>query len=265
MIALPNYASPQACNLVSWYPLGNTDSSDKIAFDRAQARHNLTLYTSASAPLTLEPGLCGLSRRCGRSVVQHYHTNGALNIPNNRINASGEMSISCWVYFNSAPSFMNIFGNANHLSGGQWGVLYADYSLYPTFATTGNTTVNLTNSVAVTTGVWTHYCGTAGKRGVNLYQNGRLIASSGTSQTFSVCSMDWYIGGTGLNGTAYQLDGRIMDCRIYDRALMPEEVHAMYGRGRWDLWLSPMDVSAKAASTSTKYSWWAWNRYGAVA
>lgn len=64
------------------------------------------------------------------------------------------------------------------------------------------------------------------------YQNAQEAANTGAEATVSADASFW-LGGSGTGGTdpVYFLDGRLTDCRIYNRALSASEVGNLYLQG----------------------------------
>lgn len=248
MIALPNPNSWQSKDLVSWWPLGTSDTTDAIAFDRGAAKTHLVQYNVAT---TVAPGKCFVnSRVIGRSSPQHYYCNtGGTSRTNSLLSAAKQATLAFWFYPITAPSFMALLGNANHTAGGQYITTYVDYALKLTCATFGSGGQLCVEAGTIPTGQWHFVVATAGAGGVRLYRNGANTATNTLSPVFSAFNQNWYIGGTGLNGTAYQLNGNIFDCRVYAREFNQSEAMAM-SANPWELWTQPQFTFGKRAAAT---------------
>lgn len=96
--------------------------------------------------------------------------------------------------------------------------------------TSGSVYSAYTNS-AVSTGVWYHVVGVKNGTDIKIYVNGTDTDTTGA--TFSGTLVDGdsnlAIGGSGIADK--QMDGRVDDFRIYDRALTQDEITGLYNLG----------------------------------
>lgn len=84
---------------------------------------------------------------------------------------------------------------------------------------------SVTDSSAISTSTWIHYCGTYNGSTVRLYRDGSQVASTSASFTLNTASSEMMVGKT--TGGSNYWHGLIDDIRFYDRVLSQQEVNKL--------------------------------------
>lgn len=110
----------------------------------------------------------------------------------------------------------------------------------------GNDSLGFRGNTLLTTGEWYHVAATWDGSNVRIYVNGVLDTTPASrTGTINTDTRSLYIGGT-IGGDLF--DGMIYDVRVYNRALLPEEVVELYGlTGHWKLDESSGTVAADSS------------------
>lgn len=141
---------------------------------------------------------------------------------------TNDRTMECWVYFNSfiSGAESTIAGYGNFGGSGQIYEIYLTPSQQFCFSQWGSSIVGPTLS----SGQWYHLAVTSVGTNVTLYVNGASVANGGISfNTPSNTSL--YIGGVTAFGSVRQTAGQIDEVSIYNRALSPAEIAAIYNAG----------------------------------
>jgi hypothetical protein len=146
---------------------------------------------------------------------------------------NNEISISCWFKENETNEQVQIIGCwDNPLSGGENRLitLYLNSDI-----TKGDivTTMNQINVSAITPNTllsWHNVSMVYDGQELKLYQDGDMVSSSPSAANFRINQNPfWIIGAEAyLNGYGYFMQGDIDDIAIYNRALSPQEITALY-------------------------------------
>lgn len=159
------------------------------------------------------------------------YVNGVHNI---QTNITGDITIECWFRVNNPRSdWVRIFGkgDATNRTVGLWYNQTSSVFLYQRY---GSTNMNAQYSSAVSLNTWFHMLGTSQSNNHILYLNSVQRATSSSGNIFS-SSTDPYKVGYG-NVHAYHI-GNVSNCKVYNRALTPEEVQQNFNatKGRFGL------------------------------
>ena len=157
-------------------------------------------------------------------------------------NTSDPFSLEAWVKANYMAGYQAVFGKVSSNTGistSDWGIgLYpSGGNSYPYFAISdGSSWYNALGTVSATDGNWHHLVGVWNTTLGLLYINGNFSANSTSITSINTVSAPIFIGGTDSAGII-QLNGSIDSVRIYNRALSPEQIKALY-ENRTDLIVS---------------------------
>ena len=145
------------------------------------------------------------------------------------VNLTGDMAMSCWVRLASYPASFPMIAckgniNAEYLlfHGYGNGVVY-----FRVITNAGMQTIQTTAQLAL--GTWTHVAAVRSGSSAKIYFDGVEAASGTISGTGTTSANPLRIGAGWLGGSASNfLSGRIDEPRIYNRALAPTEITALY-------------------------------------
>lgn len=153
------------------------------------------------------------------------------------------VSFSAWVLFHNVS-------DDNRYNGifGAWSSGFDNYTRLSqnsslnnwTFQIEGGSSNSLVVEEPVNTNQWYHVVGVYTGEGLNLYLNGKLIGTGGSSIGSTPDNGNMKIAGIpGYGGSDdIFLDGKIAEARIYDHALTRQEVHYLYSVGERGLHVS---------------------------
>lgn len=161
-----------------------------------------------------------------------------IELPNNSLLKSNQVSFSCWVKFNTVASSQIVvfahngcvsyhegysFGMAN-LGGGTTRIQIAK----STNACSAGTQIILNGNSSILASTWYHIGFYAGPDSLKLYLNGNLDASlANNNALFYSPSALVYLGGTNL-GVNIPLNGSLDNARFYNRKLTGSEFQQLY-------------------------------------
>ncbi|MBL7901931.1 MAG: T9SS type A sorting domain-containing protein [Bacteroidia bacterium] len=161
-----------------------------------------------------------------------------IELPNNSLLKSNQVSFSCWVKFNTVASSQIVvfahngcvsyhegysFGMAN-LGGSTTRIQIAK----STNACSAGTQIILNGSSSILASTWYHIGFYAGPDSLKLYLNGNLDASlANNNALFYSPSALVYLGGTNL-GVNIPLNGSLDNARFYNRKLTGSEFQQLY-------------------------------------
>ena len=142
------------------------------------------------------------------------------------------VTISVWVYMTSYPSSKKLVtGFMDGLANGVYDKdIYITASGYPFFYVYdggGRTTSSGTSPLALNQ--WNHLVGTADGTNAYMFVNGVLVGSVAAGSTYSGYTVpNFFISGNIPNQSWDYFSGSIDEVRLYNRALSPAEVSALY-------------------------------------
>jgi hypothetical protein len=144
--------------------------------------------------------------------------------------ASSSFSVSLWTKNNVSPGQYD--GIISETDGGGW---HYGFGMYYDSATQLNFFVDLWSLNFVTSTInpleWNHIVGTWDGTTMHLYVNGVLSPSTDTYTGGPIAQVyPFEIGRVGDN--AYNINGKIDDVRVYNRALTQSEITELYNLGR---------------------------------
>lgn len=138
---------------------------------------------------------------------------------------AGEDSACAWVYVDGAHE-----GAAGIIAYNAKFFWYLNNGTPATISLSCNGAANLTTSGIVAAGAWTHLCVTRTSAGVGQhYVNGVPFGASGTCGAPAGGTTNLFIGGNSASTQSF--NGKLDDIRIYNRALTPSEISAIYNSG----------------------------------
>ena len=218
---------PPTNGLVGWWP-GDGNGRDIIGTNNGILMGGATANT---------PGFVG----------QSFHfdgTNGFVQVPNAPELNPAELTVECWVRFDSldAPGNTGNIGTQymvfkkntrnNFFEGYNMGKHRYDYDLFVwEVSSAGGQFIQLNSITGISTNVWYQVVGTRGSNFAELYING--VRENSTNVTFP---QDYdirplFIGSSGESYFDRKLAGSIDEVSLYNRALTSNEIAALYAAG----------------------------------
>lgn len=216
--------------LAGYWTFDGKDTSTTYVLDKSGNGNTGTLVNSPGPGV----GKVGQAIDLSRAETQYVNVSDSTSL-----SITSSITISAWVYLNSTTQFNSIVGKTNISA------LPAPYDYYvtntgkPSFlagrgvsgSCTGYRGLEATNSVPVKQ--WTHIAVTVPAMNSGIithYLNGKLNGS-GTPCTVTISDNNTalYIGNR--LALDLNLDGKIDDVRIYDRALSANEIYQLYRLG----------------------------------
>ncbi len=153
-------------------------------------------------------------------------------------NISEAVTVAGWIYCREAspPWYQYIVSNDRDCCG-----VYAGYSLFIS-GTRGNFQIwgkenpgdtaeryRIWTIKNISLNKWHHLVGTFNGTELKIYLDGEFENTMSFTGTIAVpASFDLAIGGLGYNPSTWNLNGRVDDVRIYDKALSSSEVKQLY-------------------------------------
>jgi hypothetical protein len=153
----------------------------------------------------------------------------------NNFNVNNSITVEGW--FNvKKSSWAPIIGNWNSTGNGDSWLLTKNSSNIMSFYVRFNaSTGDVINDTQTTTnGVWQQYVGVFNNFNLSLYKNGFLVNSkTTTSNTLHQNSLEIWLG----RFSSFYFQGNIGNCKVYNRALTPQEILQNYNatKGRYGL------------------------------
>jgi concanavalin A-like lectin/glucanase superfamily protein/Big-like domain-containing protein/Kelch motif protein len=215
--------------MVAWWP-GDDNANDIIGGNNGTLQNGATFATGAVAQAFSFDG------------VNQYLDAG--NGPGLEVSA-GDFTVDAWVKFDSlaTPADMSIVDKMQFagpvVNGDGWRLIkQADNRFWFCLGggsfngcTPGGPLTVQSNTVA-TTGAWYHVTAVKASGVISLYVNGSLETSRPLGAPFlDTNSTDLLIGSSVLGGGSAYLNGRIDEVELFDRALSPVEIQAIYNAG----------------------------------
>jgi hypothetical protein len=217
-------ALAQSSGLIGEWKLDET--SGTIAFDSSPSGNDGT-YTNgvslaSSTPVPFD----------GAVVAVFDGNNDYVSISNNSsdYNIPGPLTIAVWIKVSSfTKTWQAIFTKGDSA----WRLSRNENTNTIHFACTGLSNFRVDGSVNVNDGQWHHIVGVYDGSNLMLYVDGALDAS--VSSTGSVSSNGYNVEiGRNAQAGGREFHGAIYDARVYDRALCPDEIQALYGDGGFE-------------------------------
>ena len=227
-----SFAQVSNANLIAYYSFDNT----LVNAGPGGSAYNLAFFGSGTNPAYLATG--GVT---GGSINNPgcFEFNTTITLQNSEFfnllassNPNQSLSVSYWVYNNQAQNSGSIrthfeaFGSMFARGGLGWGVSTQNGNF-------NTTTANL----AFTSGVWDHIVLVfdANDQRLRMFVNGNAASQViTTANTFSKYNSKFVIGGgtdaNGDNSLTKALSGRIDEMYVFNRALLPTEVTALYNK-----------------------------------
>ena len=163
-------------------------------------------------------------------VVVFDGVNDFINgVHNTQTNITGNITIECWFRLtNTRSDWVRIFGKGDSANRtvGLWYNQTSSTFLYQRY---GSTNMSAQYSSTVSLNTWYHMVGTSSGNSHILYLNNVQRATSSSGTTFA-SSTDPYKVGYG-NIHTYHI-GNVSNCRIYNRALTPQEIQQNFNATR---------------------------------
>jgi probable HAF family extracellular repeat protein len=225
---------------VSWWP-GNGNANDTIG------SNNGTLTGDA----TIAPGFVG--QAFSFDGTTGYVQSSATNLPTGNQDRTMEM----WVKMNGfvgSEAFFAGYGNFGvadetyHLGAGLGGGLF--------FSQWGNSI----GGPILQQGVWYHIAVTNVGDAVTLYLNGQVVAT-GTLAINTPAGSNFYMGSfAGQAGESRKLDGLVDEVTVYNRALSPAEILAIYkagaaGKAASSAGAAPVRIASSSLNPTARATW----------
>jgi len=171
-------------------------------------------------------------------------TNGFVSIPDSPVFHPTNLTVECWVRFNSLDS-------AGTSPAGDEYMVFKQNSLTYTFegfdlrklringndifkfaVTSSNAqTAELHGTTLVATGVWYHVAGVRGSNYIQLYVNGNLEGQTNANYPQDYGNLPLYFGTSGASYYDHKLNGVLDEVSLYHRALSASDIAALYAAG----------------------------------
>ena len=220
---------PAPAGLVGWWP------ADGGASDIA-GTNNGTLQGGATANVG---GVVG-------SAFGFDGTNGFVQIPDSAALRPTNLTVEAWVRFDS----LNSAGSGGSPAGQQYIVFKQnsrstyfegyflgkgrgagrDFFVFGVSSASGQAP-ELDSVSTVTTGVWNHVAGVRGSNFIQLFVNGQLDSQTNINFPQDYGTNALYFGTSGQAYWDHKFAGALDEVSLYNRALSPEEIAALYAAG----------------------------------
>ena len=212
-MAITNNVSLIVDSLVMYF-----DAANSRSYTSGSTWTDLTNNSTADvSPLTF----------AGSGGTAHFSFSGSNNIRAQVTGVSalqygtGPRTVMAWVYPTSTSGYIQIFGFGNATNNYASGLCISSGGKWTTFQ--HNSPPVYEGSAAVAN-VWTHVCMTQSSTGVEIYLNGSLDYSSGSTITTAVGTA--YIGASFDNREFW--NGRIAQVLFYNKKLTAAEIKQNY-------------------------------------
>lgn len=231
--AIFNRASPQALDLLGWWPLMQTAGS----MDELVAGRTTTLTDPGG---DTHPEI-GLATHFSRSLETT-----AFVLASTVFDFSGSFTISAWIVgMGSTGTFRSVITHRDSGSGGigTYGMDVSSAEVCRFYIHSGGSFQVASGSTSIVQNELTHVVGVFDddNNEIRVYVNGREDGSAAASNALVASSKQVRIGSwrqTISEGDVFQ--GLITDARIYGRAISDEEIWTLYDPStRWNLYWYP--------------------------
>lgn len=216
-----------ASNLVAWYPFEG-EASDATAFQPWAADDTDYSGTVNGATYQESGGVTDI-RRGSNTAAYEFDTTGNIELFNHGLSSH---SISCWLNtdvlgYNTGGSNALIFGYYDG-GGAKYTIINMDGDSLNYRIDDGSNSYTKVAGSSINTVEWNHAVLTynSSTSNVKAYLDGSLLGEISYSSGIVFDTGNYYIGGNPVNGTNF--DGKVDDCRIYNRALTESEVSSIY-------------------------------------
>jgi hypothetical protein len=216
--------------LVAYYPC--EQASGTALPDLSGNNRNATLASTGTGSVV---GYRFAAGKVGKALLLSTASDTHVVLPSGLLAGACEATIATWVFLNSQSDWQRIWTFSTN-----WSVYMF---LTPSNSDTGvlrlGITLNGNNAdqqfldgpTALPTGVWKHVAVVLGPAGLVIYVDGAQFAAS-PSVTLRPADLgatpNNYIGRSNFPWDPY-LDGGVDEFRVYNRALSPAEIQALYG------------------------------------
>jgi hypothetical protein len=218
--------------LIAWYPCESAAGTSGTWLKDSSSGHgnDATLVTGTGGSLgySFAPG------EVGNALDLVVANKGYVTLPAGMLASACEATIATWVWVNSnSQAWQRIFDFGKDSTVYMFLTAKAGGSNVLRFGITvagNNNEQRVDGPAALSTGSWNHVAVVLGPSGGSLFLNGEQVGSN-SEMTLRPADLgnllDCYIGRSQFPGDPY-FDGRIDEFRIYDRALSPTEIKALY-------------------------------------
>ena len=173
--------------------------------------------------------------KVGRAFSFTGNGTNSVRIPNSTSLQSANFTVEYWIYFNNAQNSVNVSKRSPSGAGDAWqvGIAYAGGNFLLQFVgyTSGGTLQDWYSApLSSPVGTWTHVAVTFNGNTARGYVNGAMVLEQvPISLQLQLRNADIYVGAS-PTGTS-PLDGKIDELSLYNRALSPTEIQAIYDAG----------------------------------
>ncbi len=225
-VNLPGTCAPPVAGLVGWWP-GDGTANDIIG------NNNGTLVGGASASAS---GFVG-------TAFKFDGTNSYVQIPDSPVLRPTNLTVECWVRFDSLDSAGNSTVGAQYIVFKQntRSSVFEGYNLSKhryaadifvwEVSSAAGVPVQINSVSTIQTGVWYHVAGVRGPDYVQLYVNGQLEAQASVNFPQDYGNYPLYFGTSAESYWDHKLAGALDEVSLYNRALSPSEIAAIYAAG----------------------------------
>lgn len=229
-IGLPNGSGSITNGLVGHWELN--ESSGTLASDSSPSNADGTLYDGSvvgNGPIWEAAG--PMDGALAFDGIDDY-----VNIGNpSELQLTGAMTISAWVRMDTTGTLNSrVITKSGPIGQRGWDMTGEnDNKMYFKIAQNGTTNIEVGSSGTIPIGEWVHWAGVYEPgSSLRLYKNGVLDnsnTSSIPSTQYNATNNVWI--GDRTNCSPCEMDGILDDVRVYNRALAPQEISALYSLG----------------------------------
>jgi hypothetical protein len=218
--------------LLAHYPC--EQASGTTLPDKSGNGRNATLVAKEAKDAGTSPGYHFAGGKVGRALYLDSASEAYVVLPSGLLANACETTIATWVYLNSDSSWQRIWGFSATSSAFTYLAASNDKTGPLRFRITtsglGDDEQFVDGPSPLPTETWTHVAIVLGPEGLGIYINGDLATASAhiTLRPADLGkTVNDYIGRSNFGWDPY-LDGNIDEFRIYERALSPAEIQALY-------------------------------------
>lgn len=228
MLPVPSLAECLAppAGMVGWWP-GDGHGRDIVGTNQASLMGN----TSSNAP--------GVVGQC----FKFDGTNGYVQIPDSPDLRPTNLTVECWVKFDGLDSAGNSSVGAQYIVFKQntRSTVFEGYNLSKhryaddifvfEVSSASGIPVQINSTTTIQTGVWYHVAGVRGPDYLQLFVNGQLEVQAPVNFPQDYGNYPLYFGTSGQAYWDHKLLGELDEVSLYNRALSPSEIAALYASG----------------------------------
>jgi hypothetical protein len=216
-----NRYSSQARGLMAWWPMAFPFTFDLQDFS---GKNKFGTFVGATWAIDPERG----------PVVNFDGSGDRVDCGQTAYSSSEGISISMWFYWNGTPAGFDIIAaqvtDSNWADG--WG-FYTNGSQTQLHFFIQEWNTNFASIALPSANTWHHLIGTWDRATVRIY----VDDVEGTSDVYSGSITETAMITLGEGGAGFDLNGKLQDFRIYNRALSAAEARALYDpQTRWELY-----------------------------